>query len=123
MTFDVSIDDCVALIVDPDHSHYGQTAQITGHDWKEYGKLFVKCSDGEEFEFDDGMESGSPCLPQALVYELTEAANALIAQRSMPDIREKLRELKKIAVNSSLSLEIRLVAKSEFKNQITTRVS
>lgn len=38
---------------DPNHPRYGQVGDLSGHDWRESGALFVDFKDGQEAFADD----------------------------------------------------------------------
>jgi hypothetical protein len=42
------VDQTLIYIKDPKSPRYGQVGQLTGHDWKEYGNLFIDFSDTSE---------------------------------------------------------------------------
>lgn len=60
MRFDTNVDDMVVLVVDQKHQSYGQIGKMLYHDWKEYGGIGVRFSDGQTEEFYDGLIKGDP---------------------------------------------------------------
>lgn len=113
--FDVHVKDCVAVVVDPRDPRFGQTAEITAHDWQEYGKVFVRFPDDNSAELDDGLMSNDAILPQVLIFRRSEAEKVLGLQREFAGIRIKLQETQVVAQNSNLPLNVRLAAKKEFR--------
>ena len=61
MEWDASshIENIAVLVTDRRHQRFGQLGVLVGHDWKEYGILYVSFPDGRE-EFHDGMCKGDP---------------------------------------------------------------
>jgi len=116
--FDTPVTQVTLVVVDPSHARYGQTAQLTAHDWKEYGTMFALFPDGEHAELHDGMMSDDLLLPQAARI-LTKDRHGLQALRqTLEGARVELSAIAAVAKNEKLPKELRMQAKKSFANAL-----
>lgn len=112
--FDTPVWEVTLLVVDPWHQRFGQTAELSIHDWRESGALYARFPDGGFESLREGTPNTDPFLPQALVIK-TEATTMLLSiQRKLPDVRNKLASLAVVAKSDELPMELRIHAKKLF---------
>lgn len=115
--FNTPVEMCMALVVDPDHPRYGQSARILLHDWQESGDVVVAFSDGQRESLHDGGVAGDPS-PQVLIFKRNEANKLQGAVFRLWQFRENLQGLKVVAGDGKLPLLVRQAARESFFNLV-----
>ena len=102
----------IMLVVDSDHERFGQTAELTAHDWKEYGQYFLCFPDGTRLNISDGDDEGE--IHPVLKFQKNESNKMLELQRKLSELRDQLRKLKTICDDKNFPLSVRQAAKTEY---------
>lgn len=114
--FDTHVTEIVLVIVDPGHERYGQTAELSAHDWRESGALYARFSDGSFGQFHDGMMSDDPLLPEAARIHKKDRHALQALRQTLEGARNELSAIATVARNNQLPKDLRMAAKKSFNN-------
>lgn len=97
-----SIKNRVAVVVDPEHQHYGEVAKVVAYNWDD-GLVFVEFRDDTGCDFDDGLEENGT-FQGVVTLEADDICVKLLTER-LPSMKDELLRLKRMPSSKSINAD------------------